>query len=344
LPAVSFAYIPWGPTLPAAVFWPLPAEGPVLAEGPVPGEGPGDEGQTTAALRELAGALRPLLPADVAFVRFDPPWFTRGKDVAGPTLGKPFLPAPAPVQPPDTVLVDLQAAPDAILAQMKSKWRYNIRLGEKKCAVFQAPVSDGADDGLGDFYALLQETAARDGIAVHGQDYYRTLFRTAQDFPGVDLRLYLAVVADATGDGDHARPIAGIITLFCGTAAVYLYGASSSAQRNLMAPQALQWRAMQDAKTAGCEVYDLFGIPPNGDPGHPMHGLYLFKTGFGGVEIHRPGSWDYVYRTIPAKLFRLAEALRKKLRDRKKHKTNSTRTGITDHESSLSPEQAHKNG
>ena len=25
---------------------------------------------------------------------------------------------------------------------------------------------------------------------------------------------------------------------------------------------------------------------------HPMHGLYLFKTGFGGKNYHRVGSYD----------------------------------------------------
>jgi len=60
-----------------------------------------------------------------------------------------------------------------------------------------------------------------------------------------------------------------------------------------MASYSLQWKAMMDAKAKGCLVYDLFGIPPNEDPNHPMAGLYRLKTGFGGKIIHRPGSWDY---------------------------------------------------
>jgi lipid II:glycine glycyltransferase (peptidoglycan interpeptide bridge formation enzyme) len=53
-----------------------------------------------------------------------------------------------------------------------------------------------------------------------------------------------------------------------------------------------------------------------------MSGLYRFKTGFIGDStgriIHRPGSWDYPYRPLRARLFRTAEGLRKKLRDLKK--------------------------
>jgi lipid II:glycine glycyltransferase (peptidoglycan interpeptide bridge formation enzyme) len=85
-----------------------------------------------------------------------------------------------------------------------------------------------------------------------------------------------------------------------------------------MAPYALQWKAMQDGKEAGCLYYDLFGIPPDDDPNHPMAGLYRFKTGFGGRIVHRLGSWDYPYKKTLYSFFNLAESLRKKLRDLKK--------------------------
>jgi lipid II:glycine glycyltransferase (peptidoglycan interpeptide bridge formation enzyme) len=108
--------------------------------------------------------------------------------------------------------------------------------------------------------------------------------------------------------------------LFRGKEATYLYGASSNIKRNLMAPYALQWKAIQDAQSSGCIVYDLFGIPPNEDPDHPMAGLYRFKTGFGGSIIHRPGSWDYPCKPLLYTLFKRAEHLRKKARDRRKRK------------------------
>jgi lipid II:glycine glycyltransferase (peptidoglycan interpeptide bridge formation enzyme) len=191
---------------------------------------------------------------------------------------------------------------------MKPKWRYNIRLAEKKgVTVYQAD-----EEGLDRFYALLRETAKRDGIAIHGKDYYGTLFSHRRDYagasPGVpDIRLYLARQGEET--------LAAIITLFRGTAAVYLYGASSDRRRNLMAPYALQWRAMADAKAAGCLEYDLYGIPPREDPAHPMAGLYRFKTGFGGRIIHRSGSWDYAYRPVLKHLFTAAEGARRELRN-----------------------------
>ena len=164
---------------------------------------------------------------------------------------------------------------------------------------------------MGAFYELLKETAARDGISIHNFNYYASLFESGW-YSGEkpNIRLYLA-----EHDGDL---LAGIITLFRGREAVYLYGASSDKKRNLMSTYALQLNAMEDAKANGCLEYDLFGIPPSEDPSHPMAGLYRFKTGFGGKIIHRPGSWDYPSRPILYRLFRAAEALRQNLRKLRK--------------------------
>jgi lipid II:glycine glycyltransferase (peptidoglycan interpeptide bridge formation enzyme) len=195
---------------------------------------------------------------------------------------------------------------------MKPKWRYNIRLAEKK----GVRVIRADEAGLDRFYALLRETARRDGIAVHGRDYYETLFAHRRDYaggrsPGVpDIRLYLA---------EHGgEALAALVALFWETGGVYLYGASSDHKRNLMAPYALQWAAMVEAKASGCLEYDLFGIPPGEDPSHPMTGLYRFKTGFGGRIIRRSGSWDYGYRPLLKAVFTAAEGARKRLRDMRK--------------------------
>jgi lipid II:glycine glycyltransferase (peptidoglycan interpeptide bridge formation enzyme) len=274
---MGFVYVPWGPELPDSF--------------------PMDSETRTAALTETALAMRPFLPKDSAFVRFDPAWFSCA-DEKPPEILKPFSRAAADIQPPDTVIIDISPPLDIILAQMKPKWRYNIRLGCKKTRVFRADA-----DGLDAFYALFKETALRDGIAIHGIAYYKRLFELAAVENSVDLRLYLAEA--------ESRPLAGIITLFRGKTASYLYGASSNVNRNLMAAYALQWQAVQDAKAAGCLCYDLFGIPPDASPAHPMAGLYLFKTGFGGHIIHRPGSWDYAYKVTHTTLFHAAEKLRK---------------------------------
>jgi lipid II:glycine glycyltransferase (peptidoglycan interpeptide bridge formation enzyme) len=304
-PGFAMAYVPWGPELP----------------GNFPDE------RRAEAMVEIACALRPFLPRNTVFIRFDPPWngeWGRGKidnnsshDISNPiphSPSSPLLRASADIQPPDTVLIDLTLSTDEILAAMKPKWRYNIGLAEKKNVI----VSCNDEQDIDTFYRLLSETAARDGIAIHNIEYYRALFEECKETQTTVSPIHCSLkLYTAAHEGDI---LAAIVVLFRGKEATYLYGASSNAKRNLMAPYALQWKAMQDAKKYGCTVYDLFGIPPNEDPDHPMAGLYRFKTGFGGTIIHRPGSWDYPCKPLLYSLFRSAEALRKKARDRRKRR------------------------
>ncbi|MDR2048311.1 MAG: peptidoglycan bridge formation glycyltransferase FemA/FemB family protein, partial [Treponema sp.] len=215
-PGIGFAYVPWGPELPF-----------------VP-----DDGAVRAAPGELAAGLKALLPPDTAFIRFDLPWPGENFAVSRTDprfFGKALRRAAADVQPPDTVLIDLAAGEQELLARMKSKWRYNIGLAGKK----GVSVRRAAPEELPSFYRLYRETARRDGIAIHGMEYYRVLFEEGKNPEhGVDIRLYLA--------GHDGEDIAGIITLFRKNEAVYLYGASANHKRNLMAPYALQWQAMRD--------------------------------------------------------------------------------------------------
>jgi len=283
-PFLSMTYIPWGPELPV--------------------DFPNDPHLRAGAMDELARALRPFLHS--AFIRFDPPWFDSD---GGTLLAGRFKRTGADIQPPDTVLVDLTPPLDEILAAMKPKCRYNIGLAQKRGVIVCEQ-----EDNIEVFYRLLTETALRDGIAVHNIEYYKALFEEAKGESSstipVQLRLYTA---------RHKNDdLAAIVALFRGKQATYLYGASSNIKRNLMAPYALQWKAMQDAKAFGCTVYDLFGIPPDENPGHPMAGLYRFKTGFGGAIVSRPGSWDYPCKPVLHALFKSAESLRKKLMQRKR--------------------------
>ena len=241
-------------------------------------------------LQDTAKELKKLLPKTVFCIRFDPPieFFTNEDRTEYLRLYKKsddgekiyLKKSPTEVQPPDTVLLPLDKTEEDLLSAMKPKWRYNIRLAEKKGVTVRAAGAENIDS----FYKVFMETASRDRIAVHGKDYYKSLLELSADGRHVKTTLY---IAEHEGD-----TLAGIITLFTDTEAVYLYGASSDKKRNLMPAYLLQWTAIQDAKKFGSKVYDFYGIPPTDDEHHPMHGLYRFKTGFGGTVIHRVGSLD----------------------------------------------------
>ncbi len=243
----------------------------------------------TELLIQAARCIKAFLPAGTLCLRFDPPLdFTslEAKNAYTARLSRTprIAVAPAAVQPPDTVLLDLRLSEEALLQNMKPKWRYNIRLAQKK----GVSVRVGTASDIDIFYRLYEITARRDNIAIHDKAYYRDLLCRAEEHAGSGetprVSLYIAEYEN--------EPIAAIITLFCRREAVYLYGASSNAHRNVMPAYLLQWTAIRDAKAYGSRTYDFYGIPPDSDEHHPMHGLYRFKTGFGGAVVHRPGSID----------------------------------------------------
>ena len=235
------------------------------------------------------------LPVRPTFLRWDLPFpieDVRPLDLEAAGLVK----AAADVQPATTVVLDLGKTEDDLLKGMKTKTRYNVRLATKRGVTIERTTSPEA---IADWYALYRVTAERDRIAIHSEAYYRSLFELAENRVGPSLSLYLA-----RHEGDL---LAGVIVARYGTAAYYLYGASSNVKRNLMPAYALQWRAIQDCRSAGARSYDFFGIPPAENPSHPMHGLYRFKIGFGGSVVRRPGAYDLPLKRGSYRLFRLLE-------------------------------------
>lgn len=263
----------------------------------------------TAFLGELSEAVRSHLPNECVLIRYDPLWETTGPEghpppdsSAGTAAGlePPLRPAAVDIQPPDTVIVSLEGSEQDILAGMRSKTRYNVRLsGRKGVRVRESDVKE-----IDLWYSMYLETADRDRIAIHSKTYYQALFEEAGVDPdaGVRVRLLFAEV--------ESEPVAGIIVTTHGAGGLYHFGASTGKHRNLMPTYALQWEAMKRCKDDGCCAYDLGGIPPNDDPAHPMHGLYRMKTGFGGRIVHRVGSWDYPLRRPAYAAYRVAERVR----------------------------------
>jgi len=263
-----------------------------------------EELKNGAYLADVAGAILPLLPEGVIVIRFDLGWEIEER-VNRRALA-PLRKSMVDIQPPDTVIVDLSPDPDTIFSRMRQKTRYNIRLSAKRgVTVRRAEARE-----ISVWYSIYRETAARDRITIHSEAYYSALLAPtykALSNPGGsgDVPAVTLLLAEYGGE-----PIGGIIVAVCGSQAIYLYGASADKHRNLMGSSLLQWEGMLLAKAAGCVSYDMFGIPPDDDPSHPMHGLFQFKTGFGGRIVHTAGCWDAVCRPLEYLLYARIEQAR----------------------------------
>lgn len=219
------------------------------------------------------------------------------------------------VQPRSTVHLDLTAGLDEILARMKQKWRYNIRLAGRKGVTVRA----GTRADLPAFQRLMQTTGARDHFGVHSQAYYAAAFDLFTP-PGLASWLLAEY---------HGELLAGIVVFTLERTAWYLWGASGDSQRNLMPNHALQWAAIEWAKARGCTVYDLWGIPDEVGAGQisaedeadgatdagaqgGLWGVWRFKQGFGGQVVRYVGAWDKVLSRPGLWLYRLAAEIKRR--------------------------------
>ncbi len=183
------------------------------------------------------------------------------------------------IQYRNTMITDLAPDESALLAAMKPKWRYNIRLAERNGVC----VRSGSDADLPTFYQMYAETGRRDRFLVRPFPYYQAIW---ENFLTHGLaHLLLAEV-------EH-QPVAGLILFRYGPTAWYFYGASTHLHRDLMPNHALQWAAIRWAKAHGCTRYDWWGAPDVLDESDPMWGVYRFKQGFGGQFVPHIGAWDF---------------------------------------------------
>ncbi|MBI9048597.1 MAG: peptidoglycan bridge formation glycyltransferase FemA/FemB family protein [Anaerolineaceae bacterium] len=171
---------------------------------------------------------------------------------------------------------------EKLLANMKQKTRYNIRLAMKKGVEIRAATEE-------DFHLIYQmyaETSQRDGFIIRDEDYYYSLWK----------KLYQAKMAYGLIALYDDVPLAGLMNFVYQKRAWYFYGMSTTKQRNLMPTYLLQWEAIKYAKSLGCEIYDMWGAPDEIDEKDSMYGVFRFKQGLGASLVRGIGAWDYVVK------------------------------------------------
>ncbi|MFA6550714.1 MAG: peptidoglycan bridge formation glycyltransferase FemA/FemB family protein [Candidatus Gracilibacteria bacterium] len=206
-----------------------------------------------------------------------PKWFFTG-----------FIKAPLNLQPRYTQTLDIEMSEDEMLAQMKPKGRYNIRLAQKKGVT----VREISFDKIGDFYNVYKTTFERNKFEGKDLDFFHSYSKNCDEHSKV-------FVAEVEG-----KVLASAIIVYFGDRATYFYGASSNEMRDFMAPYALHWHIIKDAKSKGYKEYDFWGIAKDeNDTKHDWHGLTKFKKQFGGKQLSFVGAYDYVFQQDLYKAF-----------------------------------------
>lgn len=213
-------------------------------------------------------------------------------------------------QPKCVMQLDLKdRTEEDLLASFKPKWRYNIRLAEKKGVTVNMDCSR-AD--LPVFYKLLKETGKRDGFLVRNLKYYEDMWDAL--VPAGYMKLVLTYY--------EGQPVAGAIAYLFGDKAMYTYGASSNEHRNVMPNHLMQWTMIRWAREQGCKWYDFRGVSPRKGDGSDDHltGLNRFKDGFsprfveyiGEYDLVLSPSWYWLWSVAKPRVEKLVKSVRRK--------------------------------
>lgn len=187
------------------------------------------------------------------------------------------------LNPSSTILLDLAPSPEELLAALHQKTRYNIRLAAKHGVTTRLASKPG---DLEAFLHLMDETASRDGFVQHDREYLKATYAFLEHEGMARIR-----VAEHGG-----KALAANLEILYGDTVTYLYGSSSSEARHVMAPFALHWDAISQAKRDGFGQYDFWGANPESKATFAYkdswEGITRFKRGWGGRQVDLYGTWD----------------------------------------------------
>lgn len=198
-------------------------------------------------------------------------------------------------------VLDVTKGEEELLALMKQKTRYNIRVAQKKGVEVEI---DNSEVAFEKYLELTRETSRRQGFYAHTDNYHRKMWETLRE----------ANIANLLVARYQGKIITTWIVFKFKDTLYYPYGASTREYREVMANNLVMWEAIRLAKKWGCKSLDMWGaLGPNPDPNDSWSGFHNFKLGYSGRHVEYIGTWDYVENKLLYKLYLLIEKLRWKI-------------------------------
>lgn len=198
-----------------------------------------------------------------------------------------------------TAIIDLEKSEEEILANMKPKWRYNIKVAEKKWVVSE--IVEKTDENIIEYYNLMLETTSRDNFSGNSFEYYKTFLKNLENS-----KLILAK--------KDWIVIAGWIFVFDLEVSIYYYWASSwnKEYRNLMAPYLVQWEAIKYAKSIWSKIYDFLWVSSPNEKNSSLTWVTDFKSKFTSDFRKVSGSYIFINKKIKYLIINILRKLKKK--------------------------------
>lgn len=208
------------------------------------------------------------------------------------------------LNPKETWILDLKGTDDELKERLPSRLLRYYKNAEKNGISIET--SKNPDD-IHYLLDLQKALAEKKGINTFSESYLKT--ELAQPFS----TLYIVKYQNPeTGKQEIAA--AGLV-FDDETMRYNLQGAQTEQGRKLHATGILTIRLIMDAKARNLELFDFWGIAPEGAPkSHPWAGFTNFKKTFAGYEEDYAGTYDIVEKPSKYKLYQVTRKINRLLR------------------------------
>ena len=162
-------------------------------------------------------------------------------------------------------IMDIIFDEEKLISKLPSKFRQNTRRSYRKG--LRNNISKKVD--LNNFYNLYLQTAQRHSFNPHTIDYFKNLINIYKEN-----LIFLEVWYNDI-------PLAMSIDIIYNNKLIYLYGVSSTENRNLLGMYNMQWEAIKYCIKNQIPQYDFGGVfCEEDDINNKDYGLYNFKKGY----------------------------------------------------------------
>lgn len=208
-----------------------------------------------------------------------------------------------PVHLKNNILIYTKQSDEKLLLDMKTKYRYNVRLAAKNNTITKFGSSE---QDYNDFIEVYLDTKKRQNY--HGRDksYLDVVWNTLGEFEKKDNKIYRMIAKTYVKD-----ELVSSMFLFCYEGVVYYpYGGSYEKYRNLKPTYFQIYETLKWARDNNFSFFDFWGIE---EKFGVNDGFSSFKMGFGGYKVTYFDSFDIIINSFKRRLIKLAEFIKKNL-------------------------------
>jgi lipid II:glycine glycyltransferase (peptidoglycan interpeptide bridge formation enzyme) len=204
------------------------------------------------------------------------------------------------IQPGSTILLNISKPEADLLAGMHPKTRYNIKVAQKH-GVEIRPLTQPDDQHLAAH--MMRNTLIRRKLVSPPQEYYFKLMGHFSNGTTLSTHTYGAYYNNDL--------VACALAVDFNQTRTYLFGGSSTAHKNVMAPYVLHWTIIKDAKNNNLHLYDWFGAEGSVSDGS---GFARFKQSFGGETIQYAEASDIIFKPLAYRAYQTTRHLNRWIR------------------------------